>query len=582
MGRPLCLFAALALSAPAASLGGPSSPCGVPQPPLGVLLNNTRLDYAPPPPPPFVSPSPEACLAYCVNDTQCGGIVYGEPWQPLPITPGCGSVGTGCCYPAPLVDAYQVFGPGTPVSFGFVSAIVRYGPPVPPSGTEDVPPSWEPTYDMNRSISLYWRNATGVEPAEFYDGYGLVMLDWAHGAEEWINDYAPMDNAAVLAKQCELIKARSPATRCVVYRNTCIALNQHKHVSSVLDDPAFGDFFLRFKPGATQTGPCWGEVDPRQQGSPWDPIWPTPAVCGAVLPSDVHVPFCDKANASKCGGGGHYFDQNQVPQVPGDNWSNDTMDVYQGLACRGGACDCGANVCGEYLFNFSTPELVDWWLLEHMGGGMGLDHPAVDGLLLDDYWSDSGPSEIDSHMLADMGMTRQAAADMTAAWSGAMMRLRALAAQRGKFLSNMGYGGDSMSRADAAQCTARLRSMCSSTAPAFGHWFVVNYAYVQPPAYGIEATNALLDVAYFLLTRGPWAWIAGGPMLGWHMSHWWTVNQTRRIAFRTDLRPAEFNADYGEPLCSCVQEAPGVFVRAWSRANVTVDCNAMQGRIDWL
>ena len=49
------------------------------------------------------------------------------------------------------------------------------------------------------------------------------------------------------------------------------------------------------------------------------------------------------------------------------------------------------------------------------------------------------------------------------------------------------------------------------------------------PAYGIVAPNALLDVAFFLLTRGPWSWIAGGPMLGWHMSHWWTAGKARRI-----------------------------------------------------
>ena len=30
---------------------------------------------------------------------------------------------------------------------------------------------------------LYWRNGTGIEPAEFYDGYGLVMFDWAHAAQ---------------------------------------------------------------------------------------------------------------------------------------------------------------------------------------------------------------------------------------------------------------------------------------------------------------------------------------------------------------------------------------------------------------
>ena len=73
--------------------------------------------------------------------------------------------------------------------------------------------------------------------------------------------------------------------------------------------------------------------------------------------------------------------QQQCPQVPGDNWSNNTMDVYQGLVCRGPTCNCGDAPCGEYLFNFSTTAMVDWWLLEHMGGGLALDHPAVDGLV---------------------------------------------------------------------------------------------------------------------------------------------------------------------------------------------------------
>ena len=69
-------------------------------------------------------------------------------------------------------------------------------------------------------------------------------------------------------------------------------------------------------------------------------------------------------------------------------------------------------------------------------------------------------------------------------------------------------------------------------------------------------------------------------MLGWHMSHWWTEGQARRINFREDLRPKEFNGDYGAPLSSCTQSAPGVFLRQWSKANVTIDCNALQGRID--
>ena len=78
---------------------------------------------------------------------------------------------------------------------------------------------------MNKSISLYWRNSTGVEPAEFYDGMGMAIFDWAHASEQWANpeDGGPSDNGGVLAKQCEVIKKRQGKDfRCIVYRNTVI------------------------------------------------------------------------------------------------------------------------------------------------------------------------------------------------------------------------------------------------------------------------------------------------------------------------------------------------------------------------
>ena len=314
------------------------SPCGFPPPgPVTQLMNNTRLDFTAASPPAIAAATAEECLAWCVAEPTCGGVTFRTAYEPLPVF-GCNSQsGSPCCFPAPLLDDYQVIGPGGHATFGFVAAVVRYGPPAPPWG---VPANWEPSYDMNRSISLYWRNATGLEPADYFDGYGLTIFDWAHGAQSWINGAPPMDNAAGLAEQCALIKARSPSTRCVVYRNTAIALNQHRHISAALDDPAYAGYFLKFKPGATQTGACWGETDPRQAGSPWDPIWPTPAVCATPLPTDVHVPMCDRAQPTKCNRV-HYFDQNQCPQVPGLNWSNDTTDVYQGLVCNGATCECG-------------------------------------------------------------------------------------------------------------------------------------------------------------------------------------------------------------------------------------------------
>ena len=181
-------------------------------------------------------------------------------------------------------------------------------------------------------------------------------------------------------------------------------------------------------------------------------------------------------------------------------------------------------------------------------------------------------------MLTDMGMSAADAAAQTVLYNGAMDRLFDLVRTRNKFISIMGYSGDSLSSANSAQCTTRLATMCSSTAPVFGHWYVVDASYIQPPAFGINFTNPTVDVAYFLLTRGPYAWIAGGPMLGWRMSHWWTANKTRPINFR-DLRQPEFDEDYGEPTCSCTQSAPGVFERDWTKASIQMDCNTLTGTI---
>ena len=51
---------------------------------------------------------------------------------------------------------------------------------------------------------------------------------------------------------------------------------------------------------------------------------------------------------------------------------------------------------------------------------------------------------------------------------------------------------------------------------------------------------------YFLLSRAQYAWIGGGTLQGWHMSHWFAANKTRPINFRDDLRAEGlFDNDYG-------------------------------------
>ena len=70
-----------------------------------------------------------------------------------------------------------------------------------------------------------------------------------------------------------------------------------------------------------------------------------------------------------------------------------SMYVLLTLPCRWSRA-CGS---GEYLFDFRNESLVEWYLKTHMGGPTALGHPDVDGLILDDYWGGSSPSEIDPH-----------------------------------------------------------------------------------------------------------------------------------------------------------------------------------------
>ena len=58
---------------------------------------------------------------------------------------------------------------------------------------------WAPSWAMNDSTLLFWRNASGLQPVGDFAGYGVVMLDWAHAAGHWINDYSPMSDGAALA-----------------------------------------------------------------------------------------------------------------------------------------------------------------------------------------------------------------------------------------------------------------------------------------------------------------------------------------------------------------------------------------------
>ena len=156
-----------------------------------VLMNNTRLSY----PNSLVLPTfvtngsldgMRGCLQFCIESHTCGGMVWMAPYEPIPVPrPGCAKQRRGvdgCCYPAPVLDHYVVVNctPSgdkapctTPATYGFVSAIVRTNAsrpwptpsPPPPPPPPWIPSGWAPNWEMNKSIAVYWRNSTGIEPA---------------------------------------------------------------------------------------------------------------------------------------------------------------------------------------------------------------------------------------------------------------------------------------------------------------------------------------------------------------------------------------------------------------------------------
>jgi hypothetical protein len=88
-------------------------------------------------------------------------------------------------------------------------------------------------------------------------------------------------------------------------------------------------------------------------------------------------------------------------------------------------------------------------------------------------------------------------------------------------------------------------------------------------------TCPFLDIASFLLIRGPYAWI------GYAWSQCWGWNGHKGNYF---LRPNEFDYDVGAPLGLCHETDPGssVWTREWSKATATVDCKTMNATIDLL
>jgi len=404
---------------------------------------------------------------------------------------------------------------------------------------------YKQTWMMNLSTIIMPCNDTGYTDPASTAGWGIVDFDWSNGkgtgsADGWAK-HQPMDDEEMLFKQIQMTTNATKGTTAWVYRNTVYGYPWYSSVRKTLEDPAYFDWYLKFKPVG-----------------PWS------------------SPKCDSANASLCSD--LYHSQEQSPGFPhGDG------------DCAAPGCDCGSVPCGFYVWNHSSTSAVngqtfqDWFVNDYMLNDVGRS-PLVSGFFWDDVWNPAcNIHDQVPNTCADMGFncskgdlqcTDPRLAQLTADYQRNMAALRNATLNAGKFAWQMLWTGgaeDAIGWTSLStlvtqdNCAAALRGMCSEHSP----------AQTRAMAYGMSgqpetrSPTLIEDLASFLLVRGPFAW------LGWGFTG----------CSRSYYFPPEFNVDYGEPavgaagLCKETAAGSAIFYRQYSKATVQMDCNQHKGTI---
>ena len=116
-----------------------------------------------------------------------------------------------------------------------------------------------PYYVQNLSTIIMPCNNTGFTDPQTTLGWGIVDFDWSNGkgtgpADGWAK-HQPMDDEEMLFKQVQMTTAATPGTTVWVYRNTVYGYPWYTSVRKILEDPAYSDWWIKFKPNGPWTSP---------------------------------------------------------------------------------------------------------------------------------------------------------------------------------------------------------------------------------------------------------------------------------------------------------------------------------------
>lgn len=426
-------------------------------------------------------------------------------------------------------------------------------------------PTWPPTYNMSMSTISMQCNSSGWSSPERGAQFGIISYDWSNGKDQWAAA-KPMDCEERLLKQCEMTKEQNPDSHVFAYRNVVKALPWYSSIREKMDDPAYSGWFLKFDPA----------------GFPYN------------------VSQCAAEDGSKCSV--YYHDQGQTPAVP------TAAQPHPDGSCADGVCDCGGQPCGEYLWDHRNGSMLRDWLVEHhVGGPTGIGSPSIDGLFMDDYWCSTlicdahndtvagcpcddkvqGATEVNVWQQRDMGLSDEDIRDITLGWNETMTAIEK------KLLDENAYSWWLMDHqananayphllnSNATKCLKQLREACRWPWQSSSPW------QQRPQLFGLtingteHAPQQLeQDVAFFLLARGPYAWLGWGV---WGMT--WPFNPEPAHGELPPNphgvpRPEMIDQDYGEPLGLCHEHAPGLFKRKWTKTTVSLDCHSFTATFD--
>ena len=140
--------------------------------------------------------------------------------------------------------------------------------------------------------------------------------DWSNAKQIWTKHH-PMDDEEQMKIQVAMsTSAAEPGQTVWVYKGSMWAYAWITSVRVTLEDPAYKDWYVAFKPGGSKPGGGWYS----------DP--------------------CDAINRTLCSD--RYLCQEQSPAYPhGDG------------DCNAPTCDCGKVPCGFYFFNHSSTTVVN-------------------------------------------------------------------------------------------------------------------------------------------------------------------------------------------------------------------------------